>query len=276
MDNQKATHTELKYPVLLVHGMGFRDYKHICYWGRIPRALEQMGAKIFYGEQDSNASIETNARHIASKIDKIILETGAEKVNIIAHSKGGLDCRYAISRLGMAEKVASLTTMSTPHHGSKTVDALLKFPTFLIKIGCAFADVWFSILGDKVPDTYSAITSFTTEAAKKFNEETKDSKSVYYMSYAFAMKKAYSDIFMWFPNLVVDYFEGENDGLLSPESVKWGNFCGTFRGVGKRGISHCDEVDMRRRPLSKTQGDGVSDIVDIYRQLIVVLHKMGF
>jgi len=267
---------DLKYPVLLVHGMGFRDYKRICYWGRIPRALEQMGAKIFYGGQDSNASIETNARHIAARIDEILAETGAEKVNIIAHSKGGLDSRYAISRLGMAEKVASLTTMSTPHHGSKTVDSLLKIPAFLVKIGCAFADVWFSIIGDKNPDTYSAITSFTTDAASKFNEETKDSESVYYMSYAFAMKKAYSDIFMWFPNLVVGAFEGENDGLLSPESVKWGNFRGTFRGVGKRGISHCDEVDLRRRPFSKKSGEGVSDIVDIYRRIIYDLYEMGF
>ena len=40
---------KLKYPILLVHGMGFRDNKYIGYWGRIPNALEEMGCKIYFG-----------------------------------------------------------------------------------------------------------------------------------------------------------------------------------------------------------------------------------
>ena len=127
----------LRYPVLLVHGMGFRDDQPIGYWGRIPRVLESAGCRIFYGNQDSNASIETNGAHLARRIDEILAETGAEKVNIIAHSKGGLDARYAISTLGMGDRVASLTTMSTPHHGSKTVDLLLRVPDCLVRFaGC--------------------------------------------------------------------------------------------------------------------------------------------
>ena len=102
----------LKYPILLVHGMGFRDNKYVGYWGRIPEALRKMGCKIYFGTQDSNADIETNGRHLAERINQIIQETGAERVNIIAHSKGGLDSRYAISSLNMGEKVASLTTIS--------------------------------------------------------------------------------------------------------------------------------------------------------------------
>ena len=61
---------------------------------------------------------------------------------------------------------------------------------------------------------------------------------------------------------------GENDGLLPPEAVKWGIFKGVYRGVGNRGISHCDEIDMRRRPLSKKAGEGLSDILDIYREMV--------
>ena len=58
----------------------------------------------------------------------------------------------------------------------------------------------------------------------------------------------------------LDIGGGENDGLLPPEAVKWGIFKGVYRGVGNRGISHCDEIDMRRRPLSKKAGEGLSDI----------------
>lgn len=267
----------LKYPILLVHGMGFRDYKHIGYWGRIPKTFEQLGCKVFFGNQDSNADIETNARFLARRIDQILQETGAEKVNIIAHSKGGLDCRYAISALNMSEKVASLTTISSPHHGSKTVDKLLKCPRFLVRLGCFCTDCWFRILGDKEPNTYRTIHSFTTTYASEFNARVLDCEGVYYQSYAFAMKKPSSDIFLWLTNLVVGKVEGENDGLLTPNSAKWGDFKGVYYGAGRRGISHCDEVDMRRRPLSKKTSDsGVSDIIEIYTDILYDLKNRCF
>ena len=273
---EERSKCDLKYPVLFVHGMGFRDHKHLGYWGRIPKIFEQAGCRVFFGNQDSNASIETNGEHIARRIDEIIAQTGAEKINIIAHSKGGLDSRYAISVLGKGDKVASLTTLSTPHHGSKTVDLLKIFPDFLVKFCCFFVNVWFRMIGDKKPDTYCAIHSFTTESAKRFNKQTPDHEGIYYQSYAFVMKKATSDIFMWFTNLVVFAIEGENDGLLTPSSAKWGDFKGIYRGVTNRGISHCDEVDMRRRRLSKKVGDGVSDIVDVYKTILCDLQEKGF
>lgn len=267
----------LKYPVLLVHGMGFRDTKLINYWGRIPAELQKMGCEIYYGYQDSNASVESNAHHIAKRIEEIISETGAEKVNIIAHSKGGLDSRYAVSTLGMNKNVASLTTMSTPHNGSKTMDIIFRLPDFLIRAGCFLTDCWFRILGDKKPETYRAISAFTTAAARKFNAENPDINGVYYQSYAFVMKNPLSDIFMVVPNLVVKAVEGENDGLLTPDAVRWTNFKGIFRGKGNRGISHCDEVDMRRMRLSRSKdGAGVMDITEVYLEAVLALKQMGF
>lgn len=275
-DMNNDLNKNLKYPILLIHGMGFRDNKKINYWGRIPDELERLGCKIFYGYQDSAADIETNGQTIVDKIDKIIEKTGSEKVNIIAHSKGGLDSRYAISTLHAGNKVASLTTISSPHNGSKTVDKLMKFPKPLIKFVACLTNFWFRLLGDKQPDSYKVFQSFTTKAAEKFNLDNPDAEGVYYQSYAFAMKNPFSDIFMWLPNLVVGVIEGENDGLLTPESVKWSNFKGVYYGVENRGISHCDEVDMRRRRFSKKSGNGVSDIIDIYKNIICELSEMGF
>lgn len=277
-DNESISVSEkfLKYPILLVHGMGFRDYKKINYWGRIPRELEKIGCKIFYGYQDSNASIETNGQIIAKRIDEVIEETGADKVNIIAHSKGGLDTRYAISTLKAGTKVASLTTINSPHNGSKTVDLLMKFPQPLVKFAALCTDNWFRLLGDQQPESYKVFHSFTTSGAKTFNVNNPDEEDVYYQSYAFAMKSPFSDIFMWLPSLVVGIVEGENDGLLTPDAVKWTNFQGVHYGVGNRGISHCDQVDMRRRRFSKKSGDGVSDIVDVYKNIVYGLIEKGF
>lgn len=268
-------HPKMKYPVLLVHGMGFRDSKYIGYWGRIPKMLEELGCKVYFGYQDSNADIETNGEHLAKQIAEILEDSGAEKVNIIAHSKGGLDSRYAISSLNMGEVVASLTTISTPHHGSKSIDILMKLPSPLIKFICFFVDCWFRLLGDKKPNTYRTLCAFTTNSASNFNSKNADFDGVFYQSYAFVMKKATSDMFLCLSHMVVKAIEGENDGLLTPDAVKWGNFKGIYRGVGNRGISHCDEVDMRRKPLSKKQGDGVADILDIYKEIASDLTRLG-
>ena len=58
-----------------------------------------------------------------------------------------------ISNMGMGDKIASVTTINTPHHGSITVDKLLVVPDVLIRIGCKCTDLWMRILGDKKPDT---------------------------------------------------------------------------------------------------------------------------
>lgn len=266
----------MKYPILLIHGMGFRDDGKIGYWGRIQSALEKQGYRVLLSGQDSNGSIQSNADQIAPKFDSLLSQYDSEKVNIIAHSKGGLEARYLASSLGYANKIASITTLSTPHNGSETVDSFMKIPGPLMKIGCKITDIWFRILGDKSPDTYSAVHSLTTTKAKEFNQQNPDVESIYYQSYAFVMKNAFSDIFLFLPNLVVNHFEGENDGLLPPKAVKWTNFKGIVRGVNTRGISHCDEVDMRRKKIQITYDGKEADIVDLYLDIAKQLEADGY
>ncbi|MCM1089492.1 MAG: triacylglycerol lipase [Butyrivibrio sp.] len=267
---------EVKYPILMLHGMGFRDDGRIGYWGRIPKALESAGYKVYYGRQDSSASIEVNARQIADSLEEILKSVNTDKVNIIAHSKGGLEARYLASALGYGDRIASISTLSTPHNGSKTVDRLMRFPDGLIRVGCKAADLWFRLLGDKHPDTYKAINAFKTESAERFNRENPDVEGIYYQSYAFVMRHAWSDMLMWLPSLVVHFIEGENDGLLTPDNARWGEFRGIVRGNTNRGISHCDEVDMRRRPLSRKEGEGIKDITELYVRIANGLEEKGF
>ena len=266
----------LKYPILFVHGMGFRDRKLINYWGRIPKIFIDDGNRVFYGCQDSNGTIEDNAYTLKERIEKIILATGAEKLNVIAHSKGGLDMRYAICQLGTAPYVASLTTINTPHNGSKTIDAILTLPQLPIKLGSGCTDLWMRILDDKAPHTYKTIQSFSTGFARQFNQDNPDEPDIYYQSYACIMNKNISDIFMLIPYSVVKMIEGENDGFLTPDGVMHGDFKGIIKSNSGRGISHCDEVDMRRRRFTKKSGDGVSDILELYREILQTLKDKEF
>jgi triacylglycerol lipase len=266
-----------KYPIVLIHGAGFRDRKYLNYWGRIPKVLTNNGCSIFYGHQESWATIENNAIIIKNSIKKIIEETGAEKVNLIAHSKGGLESRFVISSLNMSAKIASLTTIATPHHGSKTMDIIYKLPKVLFRLVSVFANLWFRMLGDENPDFHNVCGQFTTYFAEKFNNENPDSADVYYQSYAAVMNNSFSDMFMFIPHFVVNLVEGENDGLVTPKSAEWSNFRGAFRGSTNRGISHADEVDMRRTRLSrKISSEGVNDICDVYCEIVAKLKCSGY
>lgn len=259
-----------KYPLLLVHGVGFRDLKYRNYWGRIPKELIRNGATIYYGNQEAWGTIEYNAEDIKNKILQIIKETGCEKVNIIAHSKGGLDARYTVSKLGMSNFVASLTMISSPHRGCKFIDIICKMPDKVFKALAKFMDNRYRFFGDKNPDFYTASRQFLTDYSKKFNEEVEDKEGVYYQSYMTVMKNMFSDFVLTIPYIFVKLTEGENDGLVSIESARWGEFRGILRNKRRRGISHGDIIDLRRDDYKDF------DVIEKYVEIVSELKVKGF
>ena len=265
-----------KYPLVFIHGAGFRDLKWPVYWGRIPSVLEEQGAIIYYGLQDCWASIETNAQVIAGRIDEILAESGSEKVNIIAHSKGGLDARMAASSFGYGSKIASITTIATPHHGSKTIDKLFAIPRPFWNIAAFAVNNWIRIIGDKKPDFLKLCEDFTTERMRVFNDNTPNVPGVFYQSFGCVMSHPFSDINLSIANAVVKHFEGDNDGLVSVSSARWGENFVILRSNSFRGISHLDAIDLRRRRLTDKKGEGISDICAFYVALVEDLKERGF
>lgn len=261
-----------KYPILLVHGVFFRDTKYFNYWGRIPNELEANGAEIFYGNHHSASSVADSAAELKLRIIEILSETGAKKVNIIAHSKGGLDCRYAISKLGIADKVASLTTINTPHNGCLFADYLLsKIPsTAKNKV----ADTYNSTLrkfGEPNPDFLAAVNDLTNNHCKKLNFELSTPKDVFCQSVGSVLAKATNGKFPL--NLsyhLVKYFSGENDGLVDETSFKWGENYILLRPTEKRGISHGDMIDLNRQNFHGF------DVREFYVNLVSDLKNKGF
>ena len=197
-------------------------------------------------------------------------ETGSEKVNIIAHSKGGLDARYAISKLEMAPYVASLTTINTPHGGCRFVDEACKLPEGLYRFVAACFDRSFRKLGDKNPDFYTATHQFSTGETARLNEEMPDKPGVYYQSYMSKMKHAWSHLLLSIPYCMIRHLEGENDGLVSISSAKWGEFQGVFTNSHTRGISHGDMIDLKREDYRGF------DVTETYVQIVSELKRKGF
>ena len=261
-----------KYPILLVHGVFFRDFRYLNYWGRIPKELKRNGAAVYYGQQQSAASVEDSGRELAARIRAILDETGCEKVNIIAHSKGGLDSRAAIAHAGCAPYVATLTTINTPHRGCIYAEYLLnKVPEAARQKVAAAYNATLKRLGDENPDFLAAVTDLTESACLARNETTPDMPGVVYesvMSYCRKARHGKFPLNATYP--VVKHFDGKNDGLVSVDSAKWGTRFTLLEPVGKRGISHGDVVDLNRENIPGF------DVREFYVNLAADLKKRGY
>lgn len=183
----------------------------------------------------------------------------------------------AASSLGMGGQIASITTIGTPHRGSKTIDRLLKAPDSLFNLAAFAVDNWIGLIGDTKPDFFAVCRDFSTAWAEAFNRANPDVPGVWYQSFAGVMRSPLSDINLSTANGIVRLIEGDNDGLVTVESAQWGERFTLLTGRTRRGVSHYDEIDFRRAPLSYgSSGDGVADICDVYRQIVTDLAARGF
>ena len=261
-----------RYPILLVHGVFFRDFRYLNYWGRIPRELQRNGAAVYYGQQQSAAAVEDSGKELAARIRQILEETGCEKVNIIAHSKGGLDSRSAISHWGMAPYVATLTTINTPHRGCIFAEYLLgKMPEGVRQKLSATYNAAMKKMGDPDPDFLAAVTDLTESACLRRNEVTPDAPGVVYESVMSYCKRAQHGKFplnVTYP--IVKHFDGRNDGLVSVESARWGESFTLLEPQGSRGISHGDVIDLNRENIPGF------DVREFYVKLVARLKDRGY
>lgn len=258
-----------RYPLFFVHGMGFRDDSPFySYWGRITDRLKAHGAEIYFSNHDCIGTLRDNAAKIKERFDELIETEKIEKVNIIAHSKGGIESRLLISSLGSAPHTASLTTFSSPHRGVKAMDLACRIP-FALAVANPFVNAYFKLWGDKNPQFKKTVTELSSESMEKFNAENPDDPAVRYFSYAGKMKNSFSDLIFFFTFPIIKRTDGENDGLVPVESAKWGTFKGVIESKGVRGISHADAVDLRRSAV------GGLDITDVYVEHVKELKKQG-
>lgn len=272
--NQRRSEHQIcqtKYPILLVHGVFFRDYKYFGYWGRIPGQLKRNGASVYFGNQPSADAIADCARILTQRIKQITEETGCEKVNIIAHSKGGLDCRYAMAFCGATPYVASLTTINTPHRGSHFADYMLtKVSAKNQHRFCSAYNKTLNKLGEPEADLMTAVKELTTDHCIALDKRMQQPEGVLCQSYGSKMNKPHKGRFpMNFTGMVMGYITQDNDGLVSADSFAWGDSYTLLTSNSPVGISHCDMTDLNRTNLPDF------DVREFYVQLVAELKKKG-
>lgn len=220
------------FPIVLAHGIARFDIlleiqrrkfnlpenrldDEFQYFKNIKTHLESNGFEpVFHTNQNFAGSVDFRAAQLRNEINEITAQTRADKVHIIAHSMGGLDARRMIVDLRAADRVASLTTIGTPHLGTILADHLIgNGGMFLIEI-----------LKKVTKLDLDGFKDLTISACEQFNrraEEQEALNDVFYQTYS-----SFEDISRVFTPLIPSWtyirsIEGRNDGLVPVSSQQW-------------------------------------------------------
>lgn len=171
---QAGDYAKTQYPIVLVHGLaGVSKYFDIIdYWWQIPADLRNNGATVYVADLSAFADETTRGEELLKQIRTVLAATGAQKVNLIGHSQGGLSSRYAAAV--MPQAVASVTTIGTPHRGSEVADWIASTPSIVqdfLAGGASLAGTLLGLLvGDPQPQNpLGALQVLTTSGAADFN-----------------------------------------------------------------------------------------------------------
>ena len=280
--------TATRYPIVLVHGfMGTRTSPLWSFY-QLAGALRADGHVVIEADLPPFDGPANRARILGTQIAQAIATHG--KVNVIAHSQGGLDTRYLISSLGHGNRVASLTSISSPHQGTAIADKALgllpggidaTFNNALKTLGINVADV----------NVRAALTGLAERNAPAFTAANPDDARVYYQSYAgvssptgvassvdlaacdgkLLMHPATMDkLGVLMPSLVwkiVGHGRGDaNDGLATVAGAKHGAFRGCIP------ADHMDEVGQVQDTFDPATG---WDHLRFYRNVAFELASRG-
>lgn len=261
----------LRYPLVLLHGFGL--YGALGREGMLHDEaihLRTHGVWAYAPNVSPYHTVPGRAEQWEQRLTYILQETGAAKLNLVAHSMGGLDARFLISRRGWHEHVATLTTVSTPHHGAAAADYLMEQPERVRRLIAGTFD-WLGAqaLDDATADFLRAVRELRRpHVCDEFNPATPDHPAVRYWSYAGRAGEG-TDVplnpFLRPLNRIIYEREGINDGYVSVQSARWGDFRGTVD------ADHVRQVGLAAAGLRRAP-----DIHEFYRTVAEGLAAEGY
>lgn len=258
-----------RYPILLMHGLGG------VYPGRwanelhsAAQALIQAGIPAAAPTVPPYHTIAFRSALWAEHLAQMQDAYKADKVNLLAFSMGGLDARYLVRALGAHAVVASVTTLSTPHHGTAMADygrSKLKYVRHGVIAGMhAIGRLVVPEIEPKVAEALDQLSP--TYVCGEFNPRVPDHPEVAYFSYLAAAGRGTDrpiTPLLMVQNRIVFEREGLNDGLVSLTSARWGTVLG---------VLPADHLKLSGWSL----GGGAFDRDQFLRRLAAGLAERGF
>ncbi len=258
----QSTYAKTRYPVVLVHGLlGFDSILGVYdYWYGVPSDLRSGGAKVYVANVSSSNYSEVRGEQLIRDLDALRAVHGHAKFNLIGHSHGGPTIRYVASV--RPDLVASITSVGSPHKGSKVADGLNSAlppgsPLRPLVVGFVNAlSVFIEVLsGDDDPqDALGALASLSTAGANAFNARHPQGMP---SSACGAGASVVNGVryYSWGGTSVLTNVFDASDGLLGAGSLFFGfeqndglvGKCSSHLGVVLRddyGWNHLDEVNQ--------------------------------
>ncbi len=267
---------DTKFPVVMAHGMGASAeiLGIVDYWWGIPGALEDEGANVYITSVNGMDSTRNKAIDFKNQFLQIKAITGAAKLNVIGHSHGTVYTRDAISNLGIGQYVASHTSIAGPHRGSAVADVIVGVVPDSLEwlVGDTLDFVYAFIFGDTNPNSLENGYNMTRPyMINTFNPQTPNVGGIYYQSWAAKAKTSCPSVILEPTWLIMLAYEGANDGLVSVNSAKWGNFRGiedaAWYSVG------CDHLNIVGQLFGITPG---FDAPEFYVDVVSDLKNRGY
>jgi triacylglycerol lipase len=213
---------KLRCPIVLVHGLfGFDKIDAMGttianYFPGIPELMTEVGNRVLIPSLTPTGGVDQRAKELKDFLQK---HSPDEPVHLFAHSMGGLDSRYMISKLDMADRVLTLTTLGTPHRGTSFADwGVSRFERIVRP------------LLDAIGMPYQAFYDLRCANCAAFNEKVPNVASVRYFSVA-GQHDGHLLLPEWLlPYGIVKKAEGDNDGIVSVTSATWGSHVDIWEG----------------------------------------------
>ena len=226
----------MTFPIILAHGVCRFDkvwsdslnidnnddakLDNLHYFKGIRTMLKENGFVVYHSSVSWASNVDTRAEDLKKNVLDILKKENCEKVNIIAHSMGGLDARHMLFNDRNSGKIhqqtASITTISTPHSGSPFADWGTDNLPHVIP------------LAQRLGLDLNALKDLRTDRCREFNsnpdviefEQTCEKNSVFQ---TYAGKQDFWSIFgaLKLSFYIIEKKEGENDGLVSVNSARW-------------------------------------------------------
>ncbi len=184
-----AVEIRIPPPIVLAHGFfGFDTFAgadFITYFYGVREDLIASGERHVYTPAvDPFSDSRTRGDALLEHVLDILAETGAEKVNLVAHSQGGLDARRVASL--RPDLVESVTTVATPHTGTPVADVAVgavagSAGAVVDALVAAVAGPLWSAAGDGT-SLSASLQQLSTAGAVAFNRDHPPGAGVVYYS----------------------------------------------------------------------------------------------
>jgi len=212
-----------RLPVVFSTGFGFTGewYERLV---PLRKFFEERGYQVFVARSPLAGSLEKRAENLEAEIRRLV---PSGRMHLVGHSMGGLDSRMVVHRYALGDRVASVTTLATPHRGSVVADYVVDRLERQNEAAVALLD---RVFGDDL----AALGNLTTHYMRHvFNPEVRDDPRVRYFSMGFVVPKPVATHVLA-PWVWLSYWiheaagEPENDGMVTVDSARWGTYLGTY------------------------------------------------